>query len=123
MTISLDHVELTSFPRFLDGESTYVRYWQAQIPGTDLYAMTEEGFTTYTGFEQHLHTTRFFVCNTPATEHGPARGVLVQDDVNEYGKGRIYDACEALTEPHTWDDAPRQRMLEEAIERRAQANA
>jgi hypothetical protein len=120
MAISLEHIELTTFPRYLNDEKTYLRYWQAQVPGTDLYAVTEEGFT-HTGYESFLHTTRFFVCTTPATEHGPAGGFLVQDDVNESGKGRIYDACEALSEPHTWDDVPRQRMLAEAMERAAQS--
>jgi hypothetical protein len=119
MTISLDHVELTTFPRFLDGEQTYVRYWQAQVPDTELYAVTEEGFTL-TEHGSYVHMTRFFVATTPASEHGPAGGFLAQDDNVEYGQGRIYDACEALEGPHTWDDAPRQRMLREVIDRVSQ---
>lgn len=120
MTISLNHYELTSFPRYLDGENTYLRYWQAQIPGTDLFAVTEEGFTL-TERGSFLHLTRFFVCSTPAHEYGPARGVLVQDETSSYGMGHYYEACKELTEPHTWDDAPRQRMLQEAKDRAAQA--
>lgn len=115
MTISLDHVELTTHPSVISDEKTHLRYWQAQVPGTDLYAVTEEGFT-HTGFETHQRLTRFFVCTRPASEHGPAGNYLVQGDALESGHGRAYDACQALTEPHTWDDAPRQQLLAEALD-------
>lgn len=121
MTISLDHVELTSAdqPSYISDERTVLRYWQAQIPGTDLYAVTEEGFTN-TGEGTYTRTTGFFVCTRPASDRGPAGGIVVQDDTYSHGQGRIGDAARALTEPHTWDDAPRQRMLAEALDHAAQ---
>jgi hypothetical protein len=121
MTISLDHVELTSAdnPSYISDEHTMLRYWQARIPGTELYAITEEAFTN-TGEGNYIHTTRFFVCSRPASDSGPAGAALIQDDTNSYGQGLIGDAIRALTGPHTWDDAPRQRMLAEALDRAAQ---
>lgn len=118
MTIALDHVELTSADNLsaIPDERTLLRYWQARVPGTDLYAVTEEGFTR-TEPGQYVHMTRFIVCATPATQHGPAGDRVIEDDTYEYGQGAIAPALRALTEPHTWDDAPRQRMLAEAIER------
>jgi hypothetical protein len=121
MAIALDHVELTSpeQPSFISDEHTMLRYWQAQVPGTELYAVTEEGFTR-TGEGQYMHMTQFFVCGRPATDSGPAGDVLMQDDTYTHGQGAIASAIKALTGPHTWDDAPRQRMLAEAMDRAAQ---
>ena len=121
MTIILDHVELTSAdsPSYISDEHTMLRYWQAQIPGTELYAVTEEAFTN-TGEGSYVHMTQFFVCSRPASDHGPAGGVLIQDDESSYGQGLIREMIRSLTGPHTWDDAPRQRMLAEALERVAQ---
>ena len=116
MTISLVHTELTSQPSSVPGESTYLRYWQAAIPGTTLYAITEEGITR-TEPGRYVHMTQFFVAERPATEHGPAGGYVVQDDCIEYGTGSCWEAINALSGPHTWEDAPRQRMLQEAIEK------
>jgi hypothetical protein len=123
MTIALDHVELTSVPTPVLGEPTLLRYWQAPIPGTDLYAVTEEGFTR-TGEPgegaAYVHITQFFVCETPANEQGPAGPIVIRDDTYNYGNGPIGKAIEALTGPTSWDDAPRQRMLAEALDRAAQ---
>lgn len=118
--IALDHVELTSAdqPSFISDENTMLRYWQAQVPGTELYAVTEEGFTR-TDPGKYIHTTRFFVCATPATDAGPAKDRVIEDDTYTYGEGAIAPAIKALTGPHTWDDAPRQRMLQEAMDRAA----
>lgn len=124
MTIALSHVELTdpARPSFISDEHTLLRYWQAEVPETGLFAITEEGFTR-TEPGKYIHMTRFIVCSTPATESGPAGGRVIEDDVYGYGEGAIAPALRALTEPHTWDDAPRQRMLAEAIERHAKQSA
>lgn len=118
MTIALDHVELTSpeQPSFISDEHTMLRYWQAEVPGTELYAVTEEGFTR-TEPGQYIHMTRFFVCKRPASDSGPAGEYVIQDETYYHGEGAIAPALQALTGPHTWDDAPRQRMLAEAIDR------
>jgi hypothetical protein len=122
--IELVHTELTHSPRPLLDEPTLLRYWQAPIPDTELYAVTEEGFTR-TGEPgenaTYVHITQFFVCETPANEEGPAGKIVIQDDVYTYGNGLIGPAIRALTEPTSWTDAPRQRMLAEAIERHANA--
>lgn len=120
--IDLNHIELTSgdgVPPF--GESgTLLRYWQAEVPETDLFAMTEEACTRVNE-DRHARLTRFFVGTKPSTGHGHAfGGVLVQDELNHGDQftGPIGPAIRELDGPTPWTDAPRQRMLEEAIERR-----
>lgn len=118
--IELDHNELTTFPRSIPDERTLLRYWQAEIPDTGLFAVTEEGFTRLDKAgeaKNYVRMTRFFVCSRSANEFGPAEGVLQQGDASSYGSGPIGPAIEALTEPTPWTDAPRQAMLAEAIER------
>lgn len=117
--IDLNHIELTTFPTPIPDESTLLRYWQAEIPDTGLFAVTEEGFTRLDREgepQKYVQMTRFFVCGSPANNHGPAGNVIRQDETYSYGNGPIGPAITALTEPTSWADAPRQAMLVEAIE-------
>lgn len=123
--IDLNHIELTDSqgvpPSGEDG--TLLRYWQAEVPDTDLFAVTEEGFTRMGNGERHMRLTRFFVGTKPCTGSGePFGGILVQDELHhgDHFPGPIGPAIRELTGPESWTDAPRQRMLEEAIERRAE---
>jgi hypothetical protein len=123
--IDLNHVELTDGTGTPpEGESgTLLRYWQAEVPDTDLFAMTEEACTRM-GDDRHARFTRFFVGTKGSTGYGdPFGGVLVQDELShgEHFSGAIGPAIRALTGPTEWTDAPRQRMLAEAIERHANA--
>lgn len=124
--IDLNHIELTDgdgVPAYGE-DGTLLRYWQAEVPDTDLYAMTEEACTRmgHDGEDKrHARFTRFFVGTKPSTGPGHAfGGVLVQDELNHGDQftGPIGSAIRELDGPTPWTDAPRQRMLEEAIERR-----
>lgn len=124
--ITLNHVELTDGPTKPDGEDgTLLRYWQAEVPDTDLFAMTEEACTRMSE-DRHMRLTRFFVGTKGSTGWGdPFGGVLVQDELNhgDHFPGPIGPAIRELTGPTEWNDAPRQRMLAEAIERHAKQDA
>lgn len=125
--ITLNHIELTT-PQGTPahGESgTMLRYWQAEVPGTDLYALTEEACTRIE-HDRHQRFTRFFVGSKPFAADGGAFGsTLVQDDLHhgDHFPGRYIDAITELDGPTPWTDAPRQRMLEEAIALREKQNA
>jgi hypothetical protein len=118
--IQLNHIELTD-PNGTkpDGEDgTLLRYWQAEVPESDLFALTEEACTRVRDSDRHARHTRFFVGTQGATSHGmPFGRTLVQDELNhgDHFPGPIAPAIRELTGPTEWDDAPRQRMLEEAI--------
>lgn len=124
--IHLNHIELTSpqgtKPYGEDG--SLLRYWQAEVPETELFAMTEEGFTRLDE-NRYLRLTRFFVGTKPASDQGPFEGVLMQDELfhGDHFTGSIAPAIRELDGPTPWTDAPRQRMLEQAIERHAKQNA
>ena len=116
--ITLNHIELTTpLGRFAPETNTKLRYWQAEVPGTDLYALTEEACTRIE-HDRHQRLTRFFVGTQPYNGQGePFGGILVQDDLHhgDHFPGRYLDAITELDGPTPWTDAPRQRMLEEAI--------
>jgi hypothetical protein len=122
--IRLHHVELTTpegtAPYGEDG--TLLRYWQAEVPDTDLFAMTEEACTRM-DTERHMRFTRFFVGTQPAGGHGiPFGGILAQDELHhgDHFPGPIGSAIRELDGPTPWTDDARQRMLEEAIVYRAE---
>lgn len=125
--ITLNHIELTNGEGTKpDGEEgTLLRYWQAEVPGTDLFALTEEACTRMSE-HHHARFTRFFVGTKGSTGYGdPFGGVLVQDELShgDHFRGAIAPAIRELTGPTPWTDTPRQRMLEEAIERHTKQNA
>ena len=122
--IHLNHVELSDpkgVPPYGE-DGTLLRYWQAEVPGTDLYAVTEEACTRLREGDdkRHMRYTRFFVGTQPCDGSGqPFGGVLVQDDLHHGSdfEGPIGPAIRELPGPTPWTDAPRQRMLDEAIEK------
>lgn len=129
--IHLNHIELTDsngVPAYGE-DGTLLRYWQAEVPETDLFAMTEEACTRMgDGDEEkrHARLTRFFVGTKASTGHGtPFGDILVQDELHhgDHFTGPIGPAIREINEPTSWTDAPRQRMLEEAIERHTKQNA
>lgn len=124
--INLNHAEVGDPEGTSPEDGTLVRFWQAEIPGTDLFAITEEGFTRMPGSgdaKRYLRLTRFFVTKDPYREHFDHGRVLSQDDLNhgDHFTGPIGPAVRELSGPTPWTDTPRQQMLEVAIESHANA--
>lgn len=119
--INLNHVEVGDPEGISPEDGTLVRFWQAEIPGTGLFAITEEGFTQISNSmfgKRHMHLTRFFVTEGPWRDYFVYGRILSQDELNhgDHFDGPIGPAIRALTGPTPWIDTPRQRMLEVVIE-------
>jgi hypothetical protein len=126
--IQLNHVEVGDPEGFSPEPGTLVRFWQAEVPETDLFAITEEGLTRIPDSgepNRYQHLTRFFVATGPYVAHTVQGQLLVQEELHhgDHRRGPIGPAIRELIEPTSWNDAPRQQILAEAIERHAQANA
>lgn len=126
--IQLNHVEVGDPQGFSPEAGTLVRFWQAEIPETGLFAITEEGFTRIPNSgepHRYLHLTRFFVTDGPYVGHVVRGQLLVQDELyhGDHFRGPIGPAIRELSGPEPWTDAARQRMLTEAIERHQRATS
>jgi len=120
--IQLNHVEVGDPEGFSPEPGTLVRIWQAEIPDTSLFAITEEGLTRIPNSgepHRHLHLTRFFVATGPYVAHTVQGQLLAQDELyhGDHHRGPIDPAIRELSAPQQWTDDARQQMLTEAIER------